>query len=177
MFFADAAADLEGYRITSNGYLVADVRFARTGIQDYAGNELDRRDLPLVHVFRSDAEVFASAAMRSFAGRPVTLGHPADMVASTNWRKHAVGRVDDEIKRDGAFVRANIIVQDGAAIDMIRNGTRELSAGYQCEIQWQAGSTADGKAYQALQTAIRGNHVAIVDRARAGQACRIGLAA
>ncbi|MEO9299007.1 DUF2213 domain-containing protein [Devosia alba] len=177
MFFADAAASLEGYRLTADGFLVADVRFARTGIQTYAGFELDRRDLPTVSVYRPGAEVFSANAMRSFAGRPLTLGHPVEAVSAQTWRQHSIGRMGEEITRDGEFVRGTVIVQDAAGIEMIRNGTRELSAGYQCEIQWETGQTSDGQGYQAVQRTIRGNHVAIVGRARAGSACRIGVAA
>jgi uncharacterized protein len=177
MYFADAAASLDGYRITADGFLVANVRFARTGIQTYGGFELDRRDLAVVGVYRPAAEVFSAAAMRSFAHRPVTLGHPADGVSASSWRQHSIGSMGENITRDGDFVRGTVIVQDAAAIEMIKNGTRELSAGYNCDVHWEAGMAPDGQAYQAVQRSIRGNHVAIVDRARAGAACRIGIAA
>jgi hypothetical protein len=177
MLFADSTAALEGYRITGDGYLVADVRFARVGIQTYSGLELDRAEMAIVGVYRPVQEVFSAAAMRSFAGRPVTIGHPLDAVSSNTWRQHSVGRMGEEITRDGDFVRGTVIVQDAAAIEMVKNGTRELSAGYQCDVQWEAGKTSDGRAFQAVQRSIRGNHVAIVDRARAGAACRIGVAA
>lgn len=177
MLFADSTAALDGYRITGDGYLVADVRFARVGIQTYSGIEMDRRELAVVGVYRPVAEVFSADAMRSFAGRPVTLGHPLDAVSSDTWKQHAVGRMGDEITRDGDYVRGTIIVQDAAAIDMIKQGTRELSAGYNCSILWQDGQTPGGQAYKAVQQRIRGNHVAIVDKARAGAACRIGAAA
>ncbi len=177
MLFADSIAAMDGYRMTADGYLVADVRFARTGIQTYTGQEMGRQDLAVVGVFRPVQEVFSASAMRSFAGRPVTLGHPLDGVSSTSWRQHAVGRMGEEISRDGDYVRGTVIVQDAAAIEMIKIGTRELSAGYNCEIEWEDGSAPDGQAYRAVQRRIRGNHVAIVDRARAGAACRIGEAA
>ena len=177
MLFADAAATLDGYRITADGFLVADVRFARTGIQTYGGFELDRRDLPVVGVYRPGVEVFDADAMRSFAGKPLTMGHPAEAVSATTWRRHSIGRMGEEITRDGDFVRGTVIVQDAAAIEMIRNGTRELSAGYECGVEWMDGQNSDGQAYQAVQRSIRGNHVAVVDRARAGAACRIGIAA
>src|SRR5690606_35377481 len=109
--------------------------------------ELDRSDLTLVGVYRPGAEVFSAAAVRSFAGRPVTLGHPADLVSADTWRQHAIGHMGEEILRDGDFVRGTVIVQDAAAIELIKAGTRELSAGYNCEIQWQDGRSADGQAY------------------------------
>lgn len=173
MLFADAAASLEAYRITTNGFLVADVRFARTGIQTYTGSELGRGDLMVVDILRPLAEVFSANTMRSFAGSPLTLGHPADAVSASTWRQHSIGRMGEEITRDGDFVRGTLIVQDEAAIAMIRGGTRELSAGYNCEIKWETGTTTTGRSYHAVQRSIRGNHVAVVDKARGGSALRI----
>lgn len=177
MLFGDSSASMEGYRITAAGFLVGDVRFARTGIQVYGGLELDRRDMAVVSVYRSPAAVFDMATMRSFAMRPITMGHPPDGVSADTWKQHSIGYLNDEIARDGDYVRGTIVVQDGAAIEMIKNGTRELSAGYQCDVQWEAGNAPDGQAYQAVQRSIRGNHVAIVTRGRAGAACRIGSSA
>src|SRR5690606_7023306 len=98
-------------------------------------------------------------------------------VTSANWKTHAIGRMGDEVRRDGQYVRGTLIVQDGNAIELVRGGTRDLSAGYQCAVEWSAGLAPDGTPYQAAQRSIRGNHVAIVDRGRAGAACRIGMAA
>src|SRR6185369_15200906 len=55
-------------------------------------------------------------------------------------------------------------------------GKRELSNGYQCDLVIEDGEV-DGVAYQAVQRKIRGNHVAVVDKGRAGATCRIGDAA
>ncbi|MEZ5780194.1 MAG: DUF2213 domain-containing protein [Rhizobiaceae bacterium] len=174
MLFTDAATTFESHRITANGFLVASVRFARTGIQLYAGYEVGKPEMPVVRVYRPDAEVFSAQTMRSFAGTPLTIGHPSDAVSAATWRQHAIGRMGDEITRDGEYAHGTVIVQDAAAIDMIRSGTRELSAGYNCGLHWETGQTPANEGYQAIQQAIRGNHVAIVDRGRAGHACRIG---
>ena len=173
MKFTDAVS-IAGTRRRDDGYLVADARVARTGIQIYAGWEVGKPDMPLVKVYRPDSEVFSRDTLASFAHRPVTNDHPSEAVTADNWKEHAVGNTADEIARDGSFVRVPLMVSDAAAIADIEKGKRELSAGYTCDLAFEAGRTADGEAYDAIQKNIRANHVAIVQRGRAGSEVRIG---
>ena len=63
-------AQLSGSRITTDGYLVASVLCARTGIQDYLGEELDKPDMPIVKVYRPESSVFAKDhSLRLLASR------------------------------------------------------------------------------------------------------------
>src|SRR5690606_4312017 len=89
-------------------------------------------------------------------------------------KKYSKGIVGGEIARDGEFIRVPMCIMDKAAIDDVKGGKRELSAGYSCDIDWTAGQTEDGQAYDAIQKNIRINHVAVVDAARGGPALRIG---
>lgn len=173
MQFTDTVT-IKGTRLRSDGYLVADARVARTGIQRYLGSEVGRPDLPYVDVYRPPEEVFSEDARRSFAHIPITDDHPAGAVTADNWKQLAVGQTADEIARDGEFLRVPLMVADGAAIQKVQGGKRELSAGYVCELVWGDGVTEDGKPYQAKQTNIRANHVAIVAQGRAGKDVRIG---
>lgn len=173
MNFTDAVV-IAGTHTRSDGYLVVDARVARTGIQTYLGSEVGRPDLPVVKVLRPESEVFSADSMASFAHRPVTDNHPSGAVTSDNWKKLAVGQTDGDIKRDGDFLRVPLMVADAATINKVKDGKRELSAGYTCELSWEPGTTADGITYDAVQTKIRANHVAIVDRGRAGKDVRIG---
>lgn len=173
MQFVDAAP-IAGTRRTSDGYLVADVRTARTGIQLYAGHEVGKPALAMVRVYRPADQVFARDSLASYAHKPVTNDHPDEAVNASNWRDIAVGQIGDEIARDGEFVRVPLIVMDAAAIKAVDDGKRELSAGYTCDLKWDAGTTPDGEPYDAIQTDIRINHVAIVAAGRAGSQARIG---
>ncbi|WGM31489.1 DUF2213 domain-containing protein [Brevundimonas sp. NIBR11] len=167
-------------RLTRDGYLVADAKIARTGIQIYSGKEVDPenkqgyRDRAVVRVFRPESEVFSTDALASFAHRPVTNDHPAEAVSAANWRDHSVGMTGNEIARDGDYIRVPMVVMDSAAVAAWKDGKRELSCGYESKIVFDAGTTPDGQAYDAIQTNIRGNHLAIVARGRAGSECRIG---
>lgn len=173
MLFTDKIT-LDGTRRTGDGYLAANARVARTGIQIYAGREVGKPTMDTVRVYRPEAEVFAVDALRSFAHRPVTNDHPPEAVGARNWKQHSVGMTGDEIARDGTFVRVPMVVMDQAAIDDVEAGKVELSMGYACDLDWTAGTTPEGEAYDARQTNIRGNHLAIVAAGRAGPQCRIG---
>lgn len=161
-------------RVTADGYLVAEARIARTGIQNYLGRELGRPDMEVVRVYRPEDQVFSQDAMASFAHRPVSNDHPDEPVSAKNWRRHAVGMTGDQVARDGGFIRVPMTLMDEATITAVRGGKRELSCGYTCDLKFEAGKTPEGEAYDAIQTNIRGNHLAIVSAGRAGSECRVG---
>ena len=62
---------------------------------------------------------------------------------------------------------ADLIVKDESAIQLIEDGLREVSCGYDAEYE----QTEPGK---AEQVDITGNHVALVPKGRAGNRCAIG---
>ena len=161
-------------RRTKDGYLVVDAKVARTGIQVYSGREAGRPELDRVRMYRPEEEVFHQDALASFTHRPVTRGHPSRMVDAKNWKEHAVGMTGDSVVRDGHFMRLPFTLMDQATIDAVDDGERELSNGYICQIDWTPGTTPEGEAYDAVQRNIRGNHLAVVPRGRAGSECRIG---
>lgn len=174
MQFVDAVK-IAGTRVREDGYLVVDARIARANnVQRYLGSEVGKPELPFVDVFRPESEVFSTDAMASFAHRPVTDDHPKEAVTKDNWKQLARGQTDGDIRRDGDFVRVPLMVADVEAIQKVQDGKRELSAGYTCDLKWEKGTAPNGQTYDAVQTNIRANHVAIVQRGRAGKDCRIG---
>lgn len=166
--------DDDTVKLTKDGYLIATPRVARTGIQLYSGKEMGQPDKHVVRVYRPEAEVFSKDALASYAFRPVTDNHPPEMVSANNWKKYAVGSISGDVLRDGEFIRTPLVVMDRATIRKIADGKAELSVGYDTEIVFGEGLTPDGQPYDAVQTAIRVNHVAIVDAARGGNKLRIG---
>jgi hypothetical protein len=174
MQFTDAVTVEGKPRRTEDGYLVATAKSVRTGIQLYAGSEVGMADKAVVRVYRPADEVFADASLQSFSHAPVTNDHPAVAVTTDNWKELAVGEVSTAAKKDGEWVHLPLILKDAAAIAAVEGGKRELSAGYTCTLDWTAGTTPAGEAYDAVQRNIKINHLALVDRARAGSQARIG---
>jgi hypothetical protein len=175
MQIADALI-LDAPRRTSDGYLAVRAKAARTGVYDYLASEVGAPDTfkatDTVKIYRSEAEVFAADSVRSFINRPITNDHPRDNVTAANWRDHARGNVAGAL-RDGEYLAFDLVLMDAAAITDVESGKRELSNGYSCQLDWTAGTAPDGTAFDASQTAIRGNHVALVDKGRAGPECAI----
>jgi uncharacterized protein len=162
-------------RKTKDGYLVVDARICRTGIQLYTGDEVEMPDMGIVRVYRPASEVFDKRTMKSLANKPITLDHPPDMVDASNWREYSVGQIGEDVVRDGDCVRVPMLLMDKRAIDAYeKDGIRELSVGYSTELKFVPGTTPSGETYDAVQTAIRGNHLAVVPAARGGSRLRIG---
>ena len=160
-------------RKTADGYLVASVKAARAGIQIYCGADVGRPELGRVRVYRPPEEVFSNDAMRSYAHRPITVGHRGAVNAG-NWKDVAAGQTGDEVMRDGEFVRVPLILMDATAIKVVESGTRELSMGYDCTLEFKDGTAPDGQPYDAIQRSMKMNHLAIVAAARGGSDLRIG---
>lgn len=178
MYFADALV-LDAPKRTRDGYLAVRAKAARTGVYDYAGFEVDPenkhglRDRTSVKVLRDEATVFDRAAVQSFIGKPVTDNHPSSPVNAENWRDHARGTIMGAV-RDGEYLTFDLLLTDADAIRAIDNGKRELSNGYAAELEFGKFTAADGTICDARQSRILGgNHVALVDRGRAGSDCAI----
>lgn len=172
MFMTDRVP-ASNVRRTGDGYLVADARVARVGIQDYLGSEVGRPDLATVRVYRPEPEVFNRDSLASYAHKPATNEHPAAQVTADTWKDEAIGQLGEDVVRDGDHVRVPLILMDGKAIKDYEAGKRELSMGYTAEIVFGDGVTPEGEPYDAVQKNIRINHIALVKNGRAGST-RIG---
>ena len=161
MFFDDLKTTGKT-RITKDGYLVAVAKVARTGVQDYLGSELGI-DKEIVRVMRPETEVFAKDSLASYSGKPMTNDHPSEPVTAETWKRDAIGAIGEEVMRDGDYIRVPLIMMDAAAIEDYKAGKRELSMGYEADIEF-----VDHADYDAIQKNIRINHIALVDKGRAG---------
>lgn len=170
------SVEVDKPHMTRDGYLVAEARVARTGIQVYLAKELGLDEDPSkqIRVYRPPEEVFSQGSMSSYAFRPVTVDHPSELVDASNWKEHARGQTGGEILRDGEFVRVPLVLMDGSAIDEWKNGKRELSMGYTMELEIKDGVTPQGESYDAVQRNLRMNHLALVSRARGGSQLKLG---
>lgn len=171
--FLDAVT-IKGTKTTAEGYLIADAFAVRTGTQIYAGYEVGKPELATVTVYRAENEVFHKDTLQSFSHVPVTNDHPSVPVTADNWKDFAVGETSTDILRDGEKMKIPLVLKDKSAIADIATGKRELSAGYSCQLVFEDGVAPDGTKYQAKQVNIRANHVAVVQRGRAGSDFRIG---
>jgi hypothetical protein len=178
MFLADLLT-LDAPRRTGEGYLAVRAKAARKGVYRYTGREVDPdnkhglRDAETVNVLRDEATVFDKKAVHSFIGKPITDDHPTVAVDAANWRDHARGVVMGAEWQEGGYLAFDLLLTDAAAISAVEGGKRQLSNGYAAELEFGKFVADDGTECPVRQSSIRGNHVAIVDRGRAGDACAI----
>jgi len=153
-----------------NGWLRVDGLLTRTGVFTYTMPDGSKR-----RELRLPEEVFDPEALASFGLVPLTDAHPPTYLNADNAREYTAGAVSPPV-REGDFVRASILVTDATVIAKLEgNVARELSCGYSCELDEKPGVTSDGQRYDSIQRKIRGNHVAVVERGRAGPEARVRM--
>lgn len=148
---------------TPEGYLIChDVPINRTGDQEYTARDLQLGGDPdrLVIVHRYPEDVFDPAALASFEGKDITQGHPPENLTPENQAAYSKGHIEN-VRRVGDNTVADLYIKDAGLASDVENGVvREVSCGYLCDY------VPDGNGYK--QQRIRGNHVAVVHRGRAG---------
>lgn len=167
----------DNMRRTPDGFLLClNVPIARTGPLQYTPAEMPH--IPpgpgqFVTVERPEAMVFSPETLASFNGKPVVIGHPSTdsgLLTPSTARMAAIGNMQN-IRRgaggDADKLLADLLITDAIAISLIESGQlREVSCGYRGIVE----PTGPGR---GVQTAVIGNHLALVDRGRAGAECAI----
>ena len=165
-------------RITPEGYLLCEgVPIARLGTQVYSAEELHNPDpnasqlVPdsdgRIVVERRAEEVFSDESMASFEGKDVTIEHPNQNLTPDTWSNESVGHMQNIRRGTGVeddLLVADLLIKDPAAIAYINRELPEVSCGYNSEYK-QVGPG------RAIQRNIIGNHLALVERGRAGPRC------
>ena len=151
---------------------------ARTGVQTYR-----RADGTEVREYRSPDQVFSAESLATLGGIPITIGHPG-AVTPANYRRFAVGHVSDlpaQRKQDAGaeWVEAQLIVNDGETLARIDSAPADvtISMGYSADVIPQPGISPEGERYDAVQTNVRFNHLALWPEGgpRAGAGARLRL--
>lgn len=146
---------------SEDGYLEDSPVLTRSGVFIYKdGKGGIRREL------RRDEDVFHADSLASYRNKPITKGHPGKVNAD-NVKSHQIGTVTTPGRQDGANVVADTVIHDPRVIK--QDGWKELSVGYSVELIETPGEH-NGEKYDAIQTNIRVNHLAVVPKGRAGNA-------
>lgn len=169
-------------RFDENGFLVDTPIVARIGAQTYYKAD----GTPRVE-FRPASEVFKPESLATYQGKPITLGHVT--VNSKNAKQVVVGSCSGSGVRADNGVEVPVTVYDSEAIGKAKSKiAAELSVGYTSvdieEPGWGCNETGEyildkdkndsdqipgsWVRFDAIQTEITVNHVAMVFRGRAG---------
>ncbi len=151
--------------MTVDGAVRFDAVLTRTGVFTYSDGVKTWRE------YRAPEEVFKAESLASFELVPVTDDHPPEFVTPANANKYRKGRsAEGSIVRDGNNMNGSLIIEDKPLLGKIDSGKVEVSNGYECVVIWEQGVSPEGERYDARQTNIIGNHIAVVDAGRAGNA-------
>jgi len=155
---------------TDEGYIRANAVVTRTGVFLYQNSDgTMRREL------RHPDDVFAKESLDSLKSIPVTNGHPAEkLVNADNAKDLSIGMTGENIQVDGQHLMATMTITHKDGVDATALGRKELSCGYNLDLEKVEG-VYNGERYDYRQRNIRYNHLAIVDRARAGGAATLNL--
>jgi hypothetical protein len=193
-----AAERTEPMEVQDSGALKGKAAFTCVGVFRYLAE-----DGTIRNEFRPPEEVFKKESIDSWELATLTNGHPAEKVTPSNYKQVAVGSLGEEIEHDAYNVYAEITIQDADAIAAVQKGRTGLSGGYSCDMVssgkvsypvmgWQR-DPSDGEykemeigrteykvpgnwggiPYDEIQTNIIGNHVALVDVPRGGDALHL----
>ncbi|MDQ8996364.1 DUF2213 domain-containing protein [Acinetobacter soli] len=158
---------------TPEGYLLCrDVPIARIGTLMYGEGEVpvSADSTGLILIQRGEDVLFDPITIASAESKPITDDHPDDWVTPDNWKELSKGVGKDVRRGEGAdsdYLLADLLVTDKDTIKAVMDGKVEISLGYDADY------TEVGKG-KGLQSNIRVNHIALVDKGRCGSRCSIG---
>lgn len=169
---------------TDEGFLFFEAIATRSGVFEYLN-----ADGSIRREYRPPEEVAHVDSLATLGRKPLTLDHPADatgnvLLTPANVEQYSKGSLGEHVEvldaapdltsQRGKFVRVTGSVYSQDAIEAVTQaGIEEVSCGYTCDLVMKPGVTPDGEKYDAVQTNIRYNHLALVERGRAGHAARL----
>lgn len=152
---------------TEEGYLVDHPVLTSVGIFEYRNPDgTVRREL------RLPEHVFAENSLKTYRGKPVIITHSAGKISKDNVDQEQIGTILSDGYQDGDDVRAEIIIHNTDAMKAC--GLKELSLGYNLDLVDEPGEW-NGQPYDAVQTNIVINHLALVASARAGDQAHLNI--
>jgi hypothetical protein len=167
------ALDRSARHKDADGHLFVEwSNISKSNVCPYYGREIpDHKALGLdatriYQLFRDPAELAAAAS--TFAGKPLLMVHQS-VSADEHPTEIVIGCVGNTVEYSHPYLRAPLSVWRQDAIDVIESGEQcELSCGYRYTAYMTPGRTPEGIAFDGRMRQIRGNHVTIVKKGRAG---------
>jgi len=155
------------FKRTEEGYLLGRAIFTNIGVFPYR-----LEDGSVQWELRPPEEVFDYDSMSSFKMLPMTNEHTTEPVTVKNVKMEQVGYSGEEVRKSAFHLSNTLLINDEDTIMEVEEGKRGLSAGYTVDLEDKSGVWM-GIPYDKIQRNIRGNHIAIVDKGRAGDDARM----
>lgn len=161
--------------VDENGFITYfDIPISSEGVYEYAGSQISD-ELPAKEVFkvyRPKSEVCKKEFVASLQELPLVDDHTMVGDGFTPIDRKRADGVMFNVRANGDHLLCDMKVWGEKMKQKIRMGKRELSLGYIGYFRKQEGRFK-GKPYQFVMFGLSANHVALVDDARMGHACRL----
>jgi hypothetical protein len=162
-------------KLTKDGFLKGRAIVTNTGIFNYM-----TQDAKLLRELRPPEEVFKQESLDTLKNIPTTKGHPKETVTSDNIEELQkqgiiIGFTGSNVQHDGHAVSVDYTITNKEAIKGIQDKIEKaLSCGYNADLDFSKRGYAFGNnEYDAVQRNIIYNHVAVVEKGRAGDLAEI----
>lgn len=161
--------------VDENGFITYfDIPISSEGVYDYAGFQIADNLPPkeVFKVYRPASEVCKKEFVDSLQEMPLVDDHTMIGEGFTPVDKKNAAGVMFNVRAKGDHLLCDMKIWGEKMKQKIRMGKRELSLGYIGYFRKQEGRFK-GKPYQFVMFGLSCNHVALVDDARMGHACRL----
>ena len=170
--------------VDRNGRLTVTANLTRAGIFEYLASEIKPQwptcdavqaypDNAILRAYRSLDEISKDDYLESAKYSPITDNHPPDMMHPETTDGFTVGVSTENVSMVDGHPQAKLVLWSARAIDAYKKGKKEISIGAYNDFVWGPSKTADGEPYdfQIVNSVV--NHIALVDKGRAGPTARI----
>lgn len=166
--------------VDANGFLhVERSPLTRVQVAPYLGREISGWQAQglepekIYHAYRPPEELASEETIKSINGIPIHLEHHDD-AGEPEDKRTRVGTTGTDGAFKAPFLINSLHVFDKDAINRINdNSMKELSLAYTYIPEFQSGVTDDGEHYDFVQRQIRANHLALVEKGRAGPTVKV----
>jgi hypothetical protein len=154
-----------------NGYVFVNKRpISKVGIFEYLGSSIGAEDPNRIYkVYRPAEELSNKETIDSFKLLPFIDDHEMLGTDATPAEEKGIqGTTGEDVYFDHDTLYGNFKIYSNSLNNSIENGKKDVSLGYKCKYKFETGSF-NGEVYDAIQTDLRGNHIALVDNGRMGK--------
>lgn len=154
-----------------NGYVLVEKRpISKVGVFEYLGSSIGAEDPDRIYkVYRPAEELSSQDTIDSFKLVPWIDDHEMLGTDATPAEQKGIqGTTGEDIYFENDTLFGNLKVYSDSLKNRIKKGKKQLSLGYKCKYKFESG-VFDGEKYDAIQTELRGNHIATVEKGRMGK--------
>ncbi len=162
-------------QVDDNGYwLIEGNPITKEGVFPYLGRTISPRLEPdkIYQVYRPFSELSNPETLKSFDGIPLIEDHEMLGEGFTSTDRRPPQGVLMNPRAGNGMLTGDLKIFSDAMKERIEGGKKELSLGYKCHYIIIPGEW-NGIHYDVIQTELRGNHIALVEKGRMGSDVRV----